>query len=214
MPDPPNRRTKIANSALAGSLHSTRPREASMSHRTFLLVSVLSLAACTRDDGADRDTTADTAAASADSAVTATLRDASGRDVGMLTISDGENVVTLSGRLTGLPQGEHAIHLHQVGRCEPPFESAGDHWNPTNRQHGRDNPQGPHLGDLPNLTIGADSSVSLVLRTPGGSLRGSQALLDGDGAAVVVHAQPDDHRTDPAGNAGDRIACGVVASAN
>jgi Cu-Zn family superoxide dismutase len=144
---------------------------------------------------------------------TAPMRDASGHDLGTLTLSEEAAGITVSGTLTGMPPGTHAIHVHMTGRCEPPFESAGGHWNPTNNQHGTENPRGPHFGDLPNLTVGADSTVTVQATTPGGTLRGANALLDADGAAVVVHAQADDYRTDPAGGAGDRIACGVVSGA-
>jgi Cu-Zn family superoxide dismutase len=140
------------------------------------------------------------------------MRDANGRALGTLSVTEAANGITVAGRLTGLPPGAHAIHLHTIGKCEPPFTSAGGHWNPTNRQHGRDNPQGPHLGDLPNITVSADSSASVDVASPGGALRGANGLLDDDGAAVVVHAKADDNRTDPAGNAGDRIACGVLPS--
>lgn len=146
----------------------------------------------------------------AGASVTAPMRDVNGRELGTLTLTESGDAIAVSGTLTGLPPGEHAIHIHMTGSCEPPFTSAGGHWNPTNSQHGTENPQGPHLGDMPNLTVAADSSVSVQVSTPGGTMRGSNALLDDDGAAVVVHAGPDDYRTDPAGNAGDRIACGVV----
>jgi superoxide dismutase, Cu-Zn family len=115
--------------------------------------------------------------------------------------------------LTGLPAGEHGVHLHTVGSCQPPFASAGAHWNPTTRQHGLENPQGAHLGDMPNLTVGASGSVDLQVSTRGGGLRGQHPLLDDDGAAVVIHAMRDDQRTDPSGSSGDRIACGVVTMA-
>jgi Cu-Zn family superoxide dismutase len=151
------------------------------------------------------------AAAVAANNVTAAMRDPTGRDLGTLTLTEGGQGITVAGRLTGLPPGEHGIHLHAVGRCNPPdFKSAGDHWNPTNRQHGTENPQGPHLGDLSNITVARDSSVTVQVTTPGGSLRGKNGLLDGDGAAVVVHARRDDYRTQPSGSSGDRIACGVV----
>jgi len=101
----------------------------------------------------------------------------------------------------GLPRGEHGLHLHVVGRCDgPDFASAGPHWNPSGRKHGRDNPEGPHLGDLPNLTVGADGRGSATLEVP-------QGFVDADGAALVIHASPDDYRTDPSGNSGARIAC-------
>jgi superoxide dismutase, Cu-Zn family len=142
--------------------------------------------------------------------VTVTMHDAAGKDLGTLTLT-GDSTITAAGRLSGLPPGEHAIHLHTTGRCDPPsFESAGDHWNPTNRQHGTQNPEGPHLGDLPNFTVSQDGSATIQATTPGGTLRGTNALLDSDGAAVVVHAKRDDYKTQPSGDSGDRIACGVV----
>lgn len=138
------------------------------------------------------------------------MRDAQGRDVGTVTLTESGQGIMVAGTLRGLPPGEHAIHVHTNGRCEPPFESAGPHWNPTTQQHGTQNPQGPHMGDMPNFTVGADSTATLQQTTPGGTLRGQNALLDADGAAVVVHAGPDDYRTDPSGNSGDRIACGTA----
>ena len=190
-----------------------------MSEIRILLACALMLTGCARDtDRAGADTAAvraaDTGAAAASTntaSTTAAVRDASGRALGTLTLAQTAQGITVSGRLTGVPPGEHAIHIHAVGRCDPPFESAGPHWNPTNRQHGAQNPQGPHLGDLPNLSVGRDSTVTVQATTPGGTLRGSNALLDPDGAAVVIHARADDNRTDPAGNAGDRIACGVAS---
>ena len=141
----------------------------------------------------------------------ATMRDAQGKDLGRLTLTQAGQGVLVSGRLTGLPPGEHAIHLHTVGRCDAPkFESAGAHWNPTNQKHGAETSGGPHLGDLPNISVGRDSSVTVEATTPGGTFRDQNALLDTDGAAVVVHAKPDDYKSQPSGNAGDRIACGVV----
>ena len=139
------------------------------------------------------------------------VRDAAGRDLGTLIVRGEGEGIAIFGTLERLPPGTHGFHLHDTGRCEAPFESAGDHWNPTSRQHGRENPGGPHLGDLPNLTVPEDSTVVLQVMT-GGTLRGATALLDQDGAAVVIHAGPDDERTDPAGNSGSRIACGVVTA--
>jgi Cu-Zn family superoxide dismutase len=184
---------------------------------TIILVGCgLSVSAC-RGDGDRTDDTAiafggETIATPATPGVTATMRNAAGRELGTLTLAEAPQGITVSGRLAGLPPGEHAIHVHGTGRCEPPFDSAGDHWNPTNRQHGTQNPQGPHFGDLPNVNVAGDSTVTVNVTTPGGNLRGSNALLDADSAAVVIHAQPDDYRTNPSGGAGDRIACGVVAN--
>lgn len=141
---------------------------------------------------------------------TAQVRDSAGNDLGTLTLADASSGIAVSGTLRGVSPGTHAIHIHTVGQCAPPFQTAGGHWNPTNRQHGTANAQGPHLGDLPNITVRADSTADVQATTPGGSLQGMNALLDADGAAVVVHADADDNRTDPAGNAGARIACGVV----
>ena len=153
---------------------------------------------------------ADTGGA-APATATASMQDAAGRQLGTLTLTETAQGIALAGRLTGLAPGEHAIHLHTTGRCEPPFESAGGHWNPANRAHGTANPQGPHAGDAPNVTVAADSSVAVQVATPSGTLRGATPLLDGDGAAVVIHAGPDDYRTDPSGSSGDRVACGVVS---
>jgi Cu-Zn family superoxide dismutase len=112
---------------------------------------------------------------------------------------------------TGLPAGHYGVHLHAVGRCEgPAFASAGPHWNPTARQHGSLNPAGHHLGDLPNLDVDAQGMGRLEFAIHGASATGPGGILDADGAALVIHAAPDDYRTDPSGNSGARIACGVL----
>lgn len=141
---------------------------------------------------------------------TARVRDTGGRELGTLTLRQTPEGITLEGRLTGLPAGEHGFHVHAIGRCDAPFESAGPHWNPASRQHGESNPQGAHVGDLLNLTVPANGIVDVSVSTRGGTMSGDIALLDADGASVVVHAGPDDYRTDPSGNSGARIACGVV----
>ena len=99
-----------------------------------------------------------------------------------------------------------------VGACEPPFTTAGAHFNPTNRKHGADNPEGPHVGDLGNIEVGADSSVNVQVSAAGGMLRGESGLLDADGASIIVHATADDNRTDPSGNSGARVACGRIGA--
>lgn len=137
----------------------------------------------------------------------AMLKSAEGVDVGRATASDvaGGLRFTVDGK--ALPPGTHGIHVHTTGLCDAPgFTTAGGHWNPTSAKHGSMNPQGPHEGDLPNLIIGADGRGTVGVTIPGATMAG---LMDADGAAFVVHAGPDDLMTDPAGNSGGRIACGV-----
>lgn len=145
----------------------------------------------------------------------ADVTDAAGRELARSEIGqDGTRLkVTIDAR--GMAPGTYAWHIHATGRCDAPdFASAGGHWNPTGRSHGTGNPQGPHLGDLPNLTIGANGSGYAEARIEGASLiGGASPLMDADGAAIVIHAQADDNRTDPSGNSGARIACGVLRMA-
>jgi superoxide dismutase, Cu-Zn family len=161
---------------------------------------------------AKAETTSAAPSAMAGGTVTAAMQDAAGHDLGTLTITQTDSSLKIAGMLHGLPPGTHGIHIHSVGQCQPPtFESAGPHWNPANKKHGLQNPQGPHMGDAPNITVGADSTASVSVTTPpGGTLRGTNPLLDADGASVVIHAKADDEKTDPSGNSGARIACGVV----
>lgn len=141
----------------------------------------------------------------------ATLRGPGGAEMGFATISGSAGAMRLTVEGERLPQGAHGVHIHATGRCEgPAFETAGPHWNPANRQHGRDNPAGQHAGDLPNLIAGTDGRGSVSIDLPGVMLTGGQsALFDADGAALLIHAAADDYRTDPSGNSGGRIACGV-----
>jgi Cu-Zn family superoxide dismutase len=181
--------------------------------RLLAAFAFLALVACDsrRDRDADDTLAADSVVAVArDPDARATMRDESGRELGILTLTDTANGISIAGTLRNLPPGEHGFHLHMTGACTPAFEAAGGHWNPTGRKHGRDNPDGPHLGDLANITVLPDSSVRIAAVTPGGSIDGVNALLDTDGAAVMIHAGPDDYRTDPSGDAGGRLACGVV----
>ncbi len=143
---------------------------------------------------------------------TVPVKSSDGRDLGTLNITDAAQALSISGTLRGLPPGTLGVHLHMVGRCDAPaFEGAGGHWNPTNKQHGSENQQGPHLGDMNNITVGSDSTARILVVTRGGSLRGTNMLMDADGAALVVHTAADDYRTDPSGNTGARIACGVIS---
>lgn len=146
-------------------------------------------------------------------AATAEMRDPQGRSLGTLTLADAAGGISVSGTLRGLEPGQHGFHVHTTGECEPTFAAAGGHWNPTNAQHGTLAQGGPHFGDMENISVGTDSTVTIQATTPGGSLRGTNAALDADGAAVMVHAQPDDYNSQPAGDAGDRVACGVIQAA-
>lgn len=182
---------------------------------TLLALSALAvLTACSKGDTGADTTGASSVGASPDSTTaagtTVAMRDAAGRDLGTLTLSDDPGGIMVMGNLRGLAPGDHGIHLHMTGACEPTFEAAGGHWNPTTKDHGSANANGPHLGDLQNITVAADSTVSIHLTSPGGTLRGANMLLDADGAAVVVHAAADDYKTNPSGNSGNRVACGAV----
>ena len=143
---------------------------------------------------------------------TAELKNREGKTVGRVQLTDTAQGVLLRVNLEGAPAGERAFHIHQVGRCEPPaFESAGPHLNPTGAQHGYMNPKGAHAGDLPNVHVPQDGRLTTEIIARGVTLQGgANSLLDGDGAAIVMHAKPDDYSTDPSGQAGDRIACGVI----
>jgi len=142
-----------------------------------------------------------------------TLHDRHGMVVGTATLkAHGTSGVAFELALKGLPPGEHAVHLHQEPKCDAPsFESAGPHLNPAGKQHGLQNPSGPHAGDMTNIMVTANGSVtttvvnSRVMIGPG-----PDSLYSRGGAAIVIHAQPDDMKSDPAGNAGDRVACGVI----
>ena len=144
-------------------------------------------------------------------AAAATLHDASGAMLGDVTLTENYAGILVAGSLVGLAPGTHAIHIHAVGKCEPPFQTAGGHFNPGGKKHGFNSAEGWHMGDLPNIEVPASGSAKFELLLPGGRLSGPDGILDADGAAVVVHAARDDYATDPAGNAGARVACGVIA---
>lgn len=141
----------------------------------------------------------------------AEIREPAGRTVARSTATQLGDSVQVRIQAAGLAAGSYGAHVHAMGRCDAPgFESAGPHWNPTNRGHGRNNPDGQHLGDLPNLIVGTNGSGEIEFTIQRASLSGGQIrMLDADGAALVIHANADDYRTDPSGNSGARIACGV-----
>lgn len=150
-------------------------------------------------------------AAATGSTAHAQLADAQGKSVGEVRIRETPNGVIVQATFSGLPPGEHAFHVHAVGKCEPPFESAGPHFNPDDDKHGFAVQGGWHAGDLPNVTIPADGKLVIeLLATDLTVSDGKDKMLDADGAALIVHEGIDDYTSQPSGNAGKRIACGVV----
>lgn len=142
----------------------------------------------------------------------ATLKNAQGQTVGTATLQDTPNGVLIKADLIDVPPGPHAFHIHTTGKCEPPgFTSAGGHFAPGGTRHGLLAHAMPHAGDLPNIHVGPDGKLKFEVLAEGVTLGpGPTSLLDADGSALVLHATADDYVTDPAGNAGGRIACGVI----
>lgn len=140
------------------------------------------------------------------------LKDAQGQPVGTATLSSAIGAVQIQLDLRNLKPGVHAVHVHAIPKCEgPAFTSAGGHFNPAGKKHGLQNPEGPHAGDMENFTVAADGTAKAMVMARGVTL-GTEAnsVFTNGGTALVVHAGQDDMKTDPAGNAGDRIACGVI----
>jgi Cu-Zn family superoxide dismutase len=159
-------------------------------------LSTLALAACTRNE---------------EVAVGAPMAGGARATAMLRTATEVAGGIRFTLDVKGLPVGTHGAHIHTTGRCDAPdFTTAGGHWNPTTAKHGSMNPQGPHEGDLPNLIVGSDGRGTLGITVPNATMAG---LLDTDGAAIVVHAGADDLMTDPSGNSGGRIACGVFTAA-
>ncbi len=141
----------------------------------------------------------------------ATLHDRSGAVVGEVDFTETPTGLLVAAHLVGLPAGTHAFHLHAKGRCEGDFKSAGGHFNPDGAQHGFLSAEGPHAGDMPNIHVPAGGSLTVEVFLPERLLVGQGGLLDDDGAALVIHEGADDYRSQPAGAAGQRIACGAIA---
>lgn len=161
------------------------------------LVLVMAIAACAPAAGA-----------------TTELRDKDGQSVATATFTEASGGgVNVSITITKLPPGQHGWHIHAVGKCDPPnFMSAGAHFNPENKQHGAQNPQGAHAGDLGSLAVGSDGKGSAQFVAKAVILQEGKpnSLITPDGTALVIHASPDDEKTDPTGNSGARIACGII----
>ena len=196
------------------------------SRSTFALMtaSALALAACSQGDappiengdvamGENADAGDDAGNAMAGAPTSFALTSSDGATRGSVTIAEDPAGLTINVSARGLPAGAHGIHLHEKGLCEgPKFASAGAHWNPAAKQHGRDNPAGAHLGDLANLEVGAGGSASVSIPIEGVMMAsGANMLADADGTAIVIHAKADDYKTDPSGDSGDRVACAVLA---
>jgi Cu-Zn family superoxide dismutase len=143
---------------------------------------------------------------------TASLVDSSGTRVGVATFSDSGGTGQLAVSVTGLTPGPHGMHIHENGTCAgPDFQSAGGHFNPDGKQHGRQNPAGPHAGDLPNLVVEDDGSADTTLSVAASLLgEGPASMLGTQQRSLVIHADPDDEKTDPSGNSGARVVCGVI----
>ena len=169
---------------------------------TSLVVTVLALAATTAYAQSDADAVAE-------------LKNADGQVIGTVNLTETADGVRVTGTFSNLSAGEHGFHLHAVGKCEAPdFKSAGGHFNPEGKSHGLDNPDGPHAGDMPNLIVGDDGTASYEYVNDRVTLAegASNSLFDADGSAVVIHAGPDDQMSDPAGDAGARVACGLIVA--
>lgn len=153
----------------------------------------------------------DAGTASPELTAKAELRDQKGKKVGDAVLRQAPKGVIIELSLKGVPAGEHAFHIHEVGKCEPPFKTAGGHFNPQGHQHGIQNAKGQHAGDLPNLHVAKNKELKLTVFTESVTLKeGPSTVFDADGSSLMIHVGPDDYASDPAGNAGDRIACGVI----
>jgi superoxide dismutase, Cu-Zn family len=180
------------------------------SSRLLILTAVLCLAGTIAAAQAPGSAPAGAQAAPTERAA-AQLKNAAGQTVGEASLTETPRGVLIHVVLNGVPEGAHAFHIHQTGICEPPFTSAGGHFNPGGKQHGFENPMGAHAGDIPNIQVPAGGQLTFDVLAPDVTLKaGANSLFDADGSALVIHQGADDYMSDPAGNAGARIVCGVI----
>jgi Cu-Zn family superoxide dismutase len=156
-----------------------------------------------------------TSSACAQHQARADIKNAAGNSIGIASLREIKAGVVITVNVKELPQGLHAVHFHAVGKCEgPAFTSAGPHFNPMHKQHGLKNPAGPHAGDLPDMYVQKNGVGRYEVLADSVTLGSAEtSLFDADGTALIIHATADDNITDPAGNSGDRIACGVITKA-
>ena len=168
-------------------------------HKLPMLLAVLSITGCSTVQTAESVAVSEVASAN--------LVRANGSAAGVATLSQRSDGLWLNIAADAPGRGTYGMHVHAVGRCDgPEFTTAGPHWNPAMKQHGRDNPMGAHSGDLPNVTANADSKLVMETRLNGAMF---SQVIDADGASVVIHEKADDYKTDPSGNSGKRLICGV-----
>ena len=146
-------------------------------------------------------------------AITVSIVNTMGEAIGKAILTEQAGKVSIHVEAEKLSPGVHGIHIHETGLCEPPkFTTAGAHFNPMKKEHGFDNPKGFHLGDLPNITVEADGKVVADITSAVITLQPGKpnSIIKQGGTSLIIHAGADDYKTDPSGNSGDRIACGVI----